>query len=61
MKCGGRIERLFAAQLPMTLRGTDCMPASANAVGLTAQVALLGTCSYAKRYVSEQLHKILRS
>jgi len=61
MTRAGRSERLFAAQLTTTLRGTGCMLASAIAAGVAAQEPRFDACSYTKRYVTEQLHKTLRS
>jgi hydroxymethylpyrimidine/phosphomethylpyrimidine kinase len=58
---GGRVERLWAARLPTTLRGTGCMLASAIAARLAEGESLLDACACAKRYVTEQLSKTLRS
>lgn len=59
MMRGGRVERLSAARLPTTLRGTGCMLASAIAARLAQREPLLEACLYAKRYVTEQLSKTL--
>jgi hydroxymethylpyrimidine/phosphomethylpyrimidine kinase len=54
---GGHIEHLSAARLPTTLRGTGCVLASAISAGVAAQESRLDACSYAKRDVTEELHK----
>jgi hydroxymethylpyrimidine/phosphomethylpyrimidine kinase len=49
------IERLAAPRLPIALRGTGCMLASAIAAGLAMGKPLLEACTQAKGYVTAQL------